>query len=114
MPEQALETADTAVLIEPDNSMAHAVRALALDWIGEYEEATNAAVRAIQLDANNSLAHAYYSEILADTQRWAQSGDEAQLALSLNPNRWFYQIGGWFFSQFFKLTIKSAFLTFLH
>lgn len=86
MPEQALETADTAVLIEPDNSMAHAVRALALDWIGEYEEATNAAVRAIQLDANNSLAHAYYSEILADTQRWAQAGDEAQLALRLNPN----------------------------
>ncbi|MFQ5407108.1 MAG: tetratricopeptide repeat protein, partial [Anaerolineales bacterium] len=37
-------------------------------------------------DANNALAHAYYAEILTDTQRWAQAGDEAQLALSLNPN----------------------------
>lgn len=85
-PEKAVETADIAVLIDRENSMAHAVRALALDWAGDYEEATNAAVRAIQLDANNALAHAYYAEVLTDTQRWAQAGDEAQLALSLNPN----------------------------
>ena len=85
-PEDALESADTAVLIDVENSMAHAVRALALDWIGELDEAAVAAVRAIQLDGNNALAHAYYAEILTDINRYAQAGDEARLAIILNPN----------------------------
>ena len=85
-PEDALESADTAVLIDEKNSMAHAVRALALDWLGELDEAAVAAVRAIQLDGNNALAHAYYAEILTDINRYAQAGDEARLAINLNPN----------------------------
>lgn len=86
MPEDALKSADTAVMINPDSSMAHAVRALALDWLGLFDEAAVAAARAIQLDGNNALAHAYYSEILTDTNRYAQAGDEARLAINLNPN----------------------------
>jgi tetratricopeptide (TPR) repeat protein len=82
----ALESADTAVFINVENSMAHAVRALALDWLGEYDEAAVAAARAIQLDGNNALAHAYYAEILTDISRYAQAGDEARLAIDLNPN----------------------------
>ena len=81
-----VKSAQTAILIDPKNSMAHAVHALALDWTGDYSAASDAAVRAIQLDPNNALAHAYYSEILSDTQRWAQAGDEARQALSLDPN----------------------------
>ena len=85
-PKDAVKSAQTAILIDPKNSMAHAVHALALDWNGDYAAASDAAVRAIQLDPNNALAHAYYAEILTDSQRWAQAGDEARLALSLDPN----------------------------
>jgi tetratricopeptide (TPR) repeat protein len=84
-PEAALETANTAILINPDSSSAHAVRALALDWTGDYEEAANAAVNALRLDPNNGLAHAYYAEVLTDQQKWAQAADEARLALALMP-----------------------------
>ncbi len=86
LPKDALESADTAVFIEVENSMAHAVRALALDWLGEFDEAAVTAARAIQLDGNNALAHAYYAEILTDISRYAQAGDEARLAINLNPN----------------------------
>ena len=82
----ALQTANTAILINPDSSKAHAIRALALDWKGEYEEAANSAVNALRLDPNNALAHAYYAEILTDEQKWAQAADEARLALALLPN----------------------------
>ena len=85
-PSEALTSADTAIALDEENSMAHAVRALALDWLGEFDDATLSAVRAIQLDGKNALAHAYYAEILTDTGRFAQAGDEARLAISLNPN----------------------------
>ena len=85
-PGDALESAETAILINAENSMAHAVRALALDWLGEFDEATTAAVRAIQLDGNNALAHAYYAEILTDISRYGQAGDEARLAILIDPN----------------------------
>lgn len=84
--EEAIERADTAVLIDPNSSQAHAVRALALDWAGQYDEASNAVVRAIQLDANNPLALAYYAEILTDQQKWAQAVDVARQAVDLAPN----------------------------
>ena len=85
-PDQALVSADIAIALDVENSMAHAMRALSLDWLGEFNDATLAAVRAIQLDSKNALAHAYYAEILTDTSRFAQAGDEARLAISLNPN----------------------------
>ena len=85
-PSQALVSADAAIALDEENSMGHAVRALALDWLQEFDDATMSAVRAIQLDGKNALAHAYYAEILTDTGRYAQAGDEARLAISLNPN----------------------------
>ena len=84
-PEAALATANIAVELNPDSTQAHAVRALALDWLGDYEEAGNAVVNALRLDPNNGLAHAYYAEILTDQQKWAQAVDEARLALALAP-----------------------------
>ncbi len=85
-PEDAVQSAERAVFIDPNNSTAHAVHALALDWTGDYASAGDAAQRAITLDSNNALAHAYYAEILVDQQRYAQARDEADLALSLDPN----------------------------
>ncbi|MEK7311554.1 MAG: hypothetical protein AAB382_06265, partial [Chloroflexota bacterium] len=85
-PEQGVISAGNAILRESENSTAHAVHALALDWSGNYADASDAAVRAIQLDPNNALAYAYYAEILVDQQRWAQAGDAARQALALDPN----------------------------
>jgi tetratricopeptide (TPR) repeat protein len=84
--EEAVKSAEKAVFLDPNNSTAHAVHSLALDWNGDMASAGDAAVRAINLDTNNALAHAYYAEILVDQQRYAQARDEAQLALSLDPN----------------------------
>ncbi|MBI3242194.1 MAG: tetratricopeptide repeat protein [Chloroflexi bacterium] len=96
-PEDGVKTAGDALLLAPENSTAHAVHALALDWTSEYEAASDAAVRAIQLDPNNALAHAYYAEILTDLQRYAQARDEAREALRLDPNSMdAYRAYGWY------------------
>lgn len=96
-PEDGITSAKTAIFLEPENSTAHAVHALALDWNGQVADASDAAVRAIQLDPNNALAHAYYAEILTDQQRWAQARDEAKQALALDPNSMdAYRVYGWF------------------
>ena len=55
------------MLLNPDNSMAHAVRAWAFDFLGEYLEAEASIKRALELDPNNALAYAYYVEILVDS-----------------------------------------------
>ncbi len=80
----ALATATQAVAINPDDSTAHAVRALALDWLAnpnlvgdEWEkylnEAWQEAGKALQLDSQNPLALAYYAEILVDQAQWLQA-----------------------------------------
>jgi tetratricopeptide (TPR) repeat protein len=90
--EEALESIDQAVALDPDSSTAHAVRAFALDWYaypafaGEdwqayLTEAEQEAVRAIQLDSRNALALAYYAEILVDQARLDQAQEYIQQAL---------------------------------
>ncbi len=60
-------SAEDALLLNNDYSMAHAVRAWALDFQGEYLEAEASIKRALELDDQNALAHAYYVEILVDS-----------------------------------------------
>ena len=59
--EEAQANAENALLLSPENSMAHAVRAWALDFQGGLDnntEALGSIQKAIQLDPNNALAHA--------------------------------------------------------
>ncbi len=82
---EALQSADKAVAIGPEDSMAHAVRAFVLDWNANTNFYTNdqvqadliaaeqEALRAQQLDNTNTLALAYYAEILVDEQKWNQA-----------------------------------------
>jgi len=83
---EALESANQAVAVAPDDSTAHAVRSFVLDWNASQAfvegrsdeaqrmlvEADQEAVRALQLDATNTLALAYYAEIQVDQQKWNQ------------------------------------------
>lgn len=79
---EALESADRANELAPDDSTVAAIRAFVLDWNSNYVPAAEAsvfltqaeqeAVRALQLDNTNTLALAYYAEILIDQQKLAQ------------------------------------------
>lgn len=93
--EDALQSANRAVELAPDESKNYAIRAFILDWLAFNSlvpaeesqallaEAERAASRAIQLDPQEPLALAYYAEILADTQKWLQAEQYAAQAVAL-------------------------------
>ena len=80
--QEAVASADKAVALAPEDSMSHAVRALALDWSANSNfysskevqdflaQADQEALIAQQKDSSNPLALAYYAEILIDEQKW--------------------------------------------
>lgn len=95
--DEARDSANQAVELDPDESTYHAIRAFVLDWLAfnptissdESQSllvvAEREASRAFQLDPENALALAYYAEILADTQRWLQAEKYAAQAVELDP-----------------------------
>jgi len=96
--EEALESANKAVELDPDESTNHAIRAFVLDWyafnslVSDEQredlliEAELTASRAFQLDPENALALAYYAEILADEQKWLQAEKYAAQAVAQDPD----------------------------
>ena len=82
---EALESADKAVGLAPEDSFVHAIRAFTLDWNANSNfytteevqdflaQAEQEALIAQQLDNTNPLALAYYAEILVDQQKWNQA-----------------------------------------
>jgi tetratricopeptide (TPR) repeat protein len=96
--EQALQSAQQATTVAPDDSTAHAMLAFALDWnadpslvdedqVQEYLTlADQEAIRALQLDATNTLALAFYAEILVDEQKWTQAEQYIKQAVSRDPS----------------------------
>ena len=91
-PVEAQANAENALLLSPTNSMAHAVRAWALDFQGGADnnaEALDSIEEAIRLDDRNALAHAYYAEILVDSgsfDNYARAAEQSRIALALDPN----------------------------
>jgi tetratricopeptide (TPR) repeat protein len=92
--EPALNTAETARLVAPNNVKAKAIYAWAVFWnfgltgckCKTQEEALAAAREALALDRNYAPAHAYYSEILNDAGQFTEGASQAQQALALDPN----------------------------
>lgn len=96
--EEALESIDRAVDLNPDDSTIHAVRAFVLDWnasrplTSEEErldflaEAEREASHAYQLDPNNGLALAYNAEVWLDQQKWSQAEQYAAQAVEHSPD----------------------------
>lgn len=94
---EALESADKALELAPDDSTVRAIRAFVLDWYAFNPlvsaetsaellvEAEREASRSFQLDPNNALALAYYAEILADQQKLTQAEKYASQAVILGP-----------------------------
>jgi tetratricopeptide (TPR) repeat protein len=97
----ALQSADQAKAIAPDDSKVLATRAFVLDWNADPNldplrtagksaakliiEAEQEALSAIQVDGKNPLALAFYAEILIDEQKWTQAEPNIQSALQLGP-----------------------------
>jgi tetratricopeptide (TPR) repeat protein len=87
--EEAQANAENALLLEPNNSMAFAVRALAADAQGNNSQALTWIEQALQLDPNNGLAHAYYTEILVNSESFdnvTKAIEESKVALALAPD----------------------------
>lgn len=91
---EALDSANKAVELAPEDSTARAIRAFVLDWNANstlysddlrqvqkfLSEAEQEALIALQLDNSNTLALAYYAEILIDQQKWNQAELQLQQA----------------------------------
>lgn len=79
--EEARKNAENALLINTNNSQAHAVKGWALSYLGDYLEAEAAFKQALELDPNNALAYAYYAEMLLD------QGNYEDLETAINLSR---------------------------
>ena len=91
---EALESANRAIELAPDDSTAHAIRSFANDWnanssfrtteeVDEYLRAAEQdALRALQLDGANTIALAFYAEVLLDQQKWDQARLNIEQALA--------------------------------
>lgn len=101
--DQALQAANQAVKLAPDDSTAYAVRAFVLDWYASFlryilskpddsakqlTEAEQTVSRAITLDETNVLAQVFRAEIMIDQQRWDQADSSIRAALNRDPNLW--------------------------
>lgn len=96
--EEALQSINRAIELNPDDSTIRAIRAFVLDWYASSPllsdqrrqelllEAEGEAVRAYGLDPENGLALAFYAEVLLDQQKWSQAEQNAAKAVSLAPN----------------------------
>jgi tetratricopeptide (TPR) repeat protein len=81
---EALDAADRAATLAPENAVAHRMRALALVFLKRFPEAEHAATRAIELNARDPEAHALLGEALKN-QRRARGNDAIRAALALDP-----------------------------
>ena len=95
--QEALNSANKAVELAPEDSTAHAIRAFVLDWnaspiyVGDktqqyLTEAEQEAVRALTLDSTNTLALAFYAEILTDQQKLDQAMANIEQAVQRDPS----------------------------
>jgi tetratricopeptide (TPR) repeat protein len=88
--EEAQANAENALLLSPNNSMAYAVHAWALDFQeGKNGDAMESITKALEIDPNNALAHAYYAEILVDSglfDNYAKAAEESRVSVALAPD----------------------------
>jgi tetratricopeptide (TPR) repeat protein len=86
---EAQANAENALLLDANSSMAHAVRAWAMDAQGNNGGALSEIEQALQIDPNNGLAYAYHTEILVNSGSFdniTTAIEESKKALALAPN----------------------------
>lgn len=88
-PTEGQANAENALLLDPDNALAHAVRAWAMNAQGNNADALTKIEEALQIDPNNGLTHAFYTEILVDSGSFdnvTKAIEESKVALALAPD----------------------------
>ena len=86
---EAENNAKNALLLNPNNALAHGVLAWALDFQeGRNGEAQESIQEALRLDPNNAILHAYNVEILITSgfDNYEKAAEESRVALALNPD----------------------------
>ena len=90
LPEDAQASSENAILLSPENSLAHAVRGWALDFQdGKNSDALDEVDKAVSIDPNNALAYAFRAEVLINSGLFDNIDDAAEAsrkALNLDPN----------------------------
>jgi tetratricopeptide (TPR) repeat protein len=95
--DEAILSAEKAIEVNPDSSIAHAVHALSLNWKASYTQdarerqalltkSQQEATRSLQLDNTNTLALAFYAEVLVDQQQWTQAQQIIDQALAADSS----------------------------
>jgi len=87
--DDALISSEDALLLNLNNSMAHALKAWALNYLGQPVEAMTSVEQALKLDPNNASAYAVQVEILmADCEfdNVDRASELSRKALELAPN----------------------------
>ena len=86
---EAQANAENALLLNPDNAMAHAVHAWALNFQPDKNGlALEAIDKALNIDPNNAVIQSYYVEILTDSgfDNYGTAAEQSKVALALDPN----------------------------
>ena len=84
---EALESAQNALLLSPQDPMAWAVYGWVLDYLpGRVDEAERAERQALERDPGLPLANAYLAEILSDQGEWQDASTVARQALAASPD----------------------------
>jgi tetratricopeptide (TPR) repeat protein len=95
--EEALASVNRSVEIDKENSTAHAIRTLVLDWYANSEwmdaetrgktlnDAYQASSKALALDPSNALALAFKAEVFVDQANWSAALDVGAQAAQLGP-----------------------------
>lgn len=87
--ESAVDSTERALILNPDYSMAHAVKGWALDHMEDYLGAEAAIRKAIELDASNAAAYAYLAEVLMDADSYGnleEASEASKRAKALAPD----------------------------
>jgi tetratricopeptide (TPR) repeat protein len=87
--EEAQANAENALLLNPDNAMAHAVHAWALNFqVDKNGLALDAINEALRTDPNNAIIQSYYVEILTDSgfDNYGTAAEQSKVALALDPS----------------------------
>ncbi|HOA24978.1 MAG TPA: tetratricopeptide repeat protein [Aggregatilineales bacterium] len=82
--EQAMEAAETAILVDPYDPAGYAIKGKVFDWQGRPDQAASTILRALDIDKNYGLAHGYLAETYVDLSRWDQAQTSIEQALALN------------------------------
>src|SRR3990170_8962674 len=92
--QEAVDNAGNALVSNPGNAQAMALRGYALGRMGDYATAESVLTEAIELDPNSPLAYAYMAEILAlrsqtaggDAEVLNRAIDYSRKAIDFGPN----------------------------